>query len=137
MSGELVAAAEVAAGAVSVLSPYLTEAGKEAAKAAGKELAGQGFKLLGWLRGKLTGPAADALTALEEKPERESRQGVLKLQLGEFLEDNPALLDELRAMLKEQTPQGQSLVLKVDGDYNDAVQLGNGSNNNTVTITRR
>lgn len=118
MSVELTSAVQVAAAAVSALSPYLTEGGKEAAKVAGKELAGQGGKLLGWLRGKLTGLGAGALTALEEKPESESRQGVLKLQLGELLEDNPALLDELRALLKEETPQGQSLIQTVNGDNN-------------------
>jgi hypothetical protein len=41
---------EVAATAVALLGPYLTEAGKEAAKAVGKETASAGLKLLGWPR---------------------------------------------------------------------------------------
>ncbi|AWB07515.1 hypothetical protein A6A40_21060 (plasmid) [Azospirillum humicireducens] len=133
MSSALVTAAEVAAATVTVLSPYLSEAGKEAAKSVGKEVAGQGFKLLGWLRDKLTGRGAEALTALEEKPERETRKEALTIQLREVLEDNPALLDELRALLTEETPQGHSLIQTVNGDNNKVAQVSGSGNSVSIS----
>ncbi|MGF7178291.1 hypothetical protein [Azospirillum doebereinerae] len=134
MSTALVTAAEVAAATVSVLSPYLTEAGKEVAKAAGKEAASQGFKVLGWLRDKLTGTATGTLAALEEKPENQNRQGAFKFQLADFLEENPALLDELRKLLAEAAPGIHGVSQTVKGDNNNVGQVvGSGS---TITITR-
>ena len=59
---------EVAATVVTLLGPYLTEAGKEAAKAVGKETASAGLKLLGWMRQKLTGRAKEALVDFEQNP---------------------------------------------------------------------
>lgn len=130
---ELTAATQVAAAAVNALSPYLTEAGKEAAKAAGKELAGQGFKLLGWLRDKLTGRGAEALADLEQAPADADNQGDVRKQLTKLLTDNPALLDELRALLTEETPQGQSLIQTVTGDNNKVAQVS--GTGNSVSIS--
>lgn len=97
---------ELAAAAVGLLAPYLTEAGKEAAKTVGKETAGAGLKLLGWMREKLTGRAKEALSELEERPEAQLNQDDLRTQLAKLLERQPDLIPELRALLSEAPSQG-------------------------------
>lgn len=133
MSVDLTTTAQVAAAAVGALSPYLTEAGKEAAKTVGKEVAGQGIKLLGWLRGKLTGRGAEALAELEQAPTDADNQGDVRKQLTKLLTEKPALLEELRALLLEKTPQGQSLIQTVNGDNNKLAQVA--GNGNSVSIS--
>jgi hypothetical protein len=96
---------ELAAAAVSVLAPYLTEAAKEAAKTVGKETAGTGLKLLGWMREKLSGRAKEALADLEEKPDSQLNQDDLRTQVAKLLEKEPDLVPQLRALLSK-APQG-------------------------------
>src|SRR4051794_13002493 len=83
---------ELAAAAVAFIAPFLTEAGKEAAKTAGKETAGAGLRLLGWMRDKLTGRAKEALAELEEKPDSQLNQDDLRTQLAKSLEKQPELV---------------------------------------------
>jgi hypothetical protein len=96
---------ELAAAAVSVLAPYLTEAAKEAAKTVGKETAGTGLKLLGWMREKLSGRAKEALADLEEKPDSQLNQDDLRTQVAKLLEKEPDLVPQLQALLSK-APQG-------------------------------
>jgi hypothetical protein len=98
---------ELAATAVSVLAPYLTEAAKEAAKTVGKETAGGGLKLLGWMREKLTGRAKEALTELEDKPASQPNQDDLRAQLTKFLEKQPDLVPQLQELLPDTQPLGK------------------------------
>lgn len=133
MSTELVTAAEIAATAVTVLSPYLTEAGKEAAKTAGKEAVLHGGKLLGWLRGTMTGRGAEALAELEQAPTDPDNQGDVRKQLTKLLTETPALADELRALLAETAPAGDALTQTVTGNSNKVVAIGSG-HGNTITI---
>jgi phage shock protein A len=100
---------ELAAMAVGVLAPYLTEAGKEAAKTIGKETAEGGLKLFGWMREKLTGRAKEALTELEEKPDSQLNQDDLRTQLAKLLEKQPDLVPQLQELLAEAKPQGDIL----------------------------
>jgi hypothetical protein len=132
MSTELVAAAEVAAAAVTVLTPYLNEAGKEAAKAVGKEAASQGGKLLGWLRDRLTGRGAEALAELERAPTDADNQADLRKQLKALLTDDPALLDALRDLLAESAPGGDALSQTVTGDNNKVAQVAGSGNSVSV-----
>ena len=104
---------ELAAAAVTLLSPYLMEAGKEAAKTLGKETAGASVKLLGWMREKLTGRAKEALTELEEKPDSQLNQGDLRTQLAKLLEKQPDLLPQLQELLSEAQTQGDVMTQNV------------------------
>ena len=96
---------ELAAAAVGLLSPYLADAGAEAAKTVGKEAAGAGIKLLGWLREKLTGRGKEALAELEEKPGSQLNQDDLRTQLAKLLEKEPDLVPQLQALLSEVRAQ--------------------------------
>jgi len=104
---------ELAAAAVTLLSPYLMEAGKEAAKTLGKETAGASVKLLGWMREKLTGRAKEALTELEEKPDSQLNQDDLRTQLAKLLEKQPDLLPQLQELLSEAQTQGDVMTQNV------------------------
>jgi hypothetical protein len=100
---------ELAAAAVGFLAPYLTEAGKEAAKTVGKETAETGLKLVGWMREKLTGRAKEALTELEEKPDSQLNQDDLRTQLAKLLEKQPELVPQLQRLLSDAKPLGDMM----------------------------
>jgi hypothetical protein len=123
---------ELAAMAVGVLAPYLTEAGKEAAKTIGKETAEGGLKLFGWMREKLTGRAKEALTELEEKPDSQLNQDDLRTQLAKLLEKQPDLVPQLQALLSEAKPLGDVLTQTV-GEGAKASQIK--GDQNTVSIS--
>jgi vacuolar-type H+-ATPase subunit I/STV1 len=123
---------ELAAAAVGFLAPYLTEAGKEAAKSVGKETAEAGLKLLGWMREKLSGRAKDALTKLEEKPDSQLNQDDLRTQLAKLLEKEPDLIPQLQELLSESKPLGDVLSQTV-GEGGKASQIK--GNQNTVSIS--
>jgi hypothetical protein len=97
---------ELAGAAVGLLAPYLTEAGKEAAKTVGKETAGAGFKLLGWMRDKFSGGAKTALADLEAKPDSQLNQDDLRTQLAKLLERQPELVPQLRELLADAPKRG-------------------------------
>jgi hypothetical protein len=101
------------AAAVGLLAPSLTEAGKEAAKAIGKEIAEGGFKLLGWMRDKLTGRGKEALQELEEKPDSQLNQDDLRTQLARLLEKQPELVPQLRALVEEGRTPGEATTQNV------------------------
>ena len=100
---------ELAAAAVGLLSPYLADAGAEAAKTVGKEAAEAGIKLLGWLREKLTGRGKEALAELEEKPGSQLNQDDLRTQLAKLLEKEPDLVPQLQALLCEARAEAPSM----------------------------
>jgi len=113
---------ELATTLVAVLAPYLTEAGKEAAKTVGKETAGAGLKLLGWMREKLTGRGKEALAELEEKPESQLNQDDLRTQLAKLLEKQPDLVPQLEKLLSEAKPLGDVMSQTV-GEGGKASQI--------------
>jgi len=123
---------ELAAAAVSVLAPYLTEAGKEAAKTVGKETTEGGIKLLGWMRDKLSGGAKQALSDLEEKPESQLNQDDLRTQLAKLLEKEPDLVPQLQELLSGAKSQGDVMSQTV-GEGGKASQIK--GNHNTVLIS--
>jgi hypothetical protein len=124
---------ELAAAAVGMLAPYLTEAGKEAAKTVGKETAGAGLKLFGWMRERLSGPAKDALAELEDKPGSQLNQDDLRTQLAKLLEKEPDLVPQLRELLSQEQTQG-NVISQTVGAGGKASQITKG-NQNTVSIT--
>ena len=89
----------LATAAVTVLGPYLVEGGKEAAKTAANDL-------YAWLKGKLTGRAAEALDDLEQDPSSELNRADLGKQLARALAADPALLADLRRLLPEGAVAG-------------------------------
>mgnify|MGYP001462612441 CR=1 FL=1 len=89
----------LATAAVAFLTPYLVEGGKEAAKTAAKDV-------YGWLKGRLTGRAAEALGDLEQAPASEDNRADLRKQLAKALEADPALAAELQAMLPAEALRG-------------------------------
>jgi hypothetical protein len=123
---------ELATTAVAVLAPYLTEAGKEAAKTVGKETAGAGLMLLGWMREKLTGRATEALADLEEKPDSQLNQDDLRTQLAKLLEKEPDLVPQLRELLSEAQTQDDVMSQTV-GAGGKASQIK--GDRNTVSIS--
>jgi tetratricopeptide (TPR) repeat protein len=106
MIAELALAAEAA---VALISPFLAKVGEGAAKKVGEESAGSAFKVLGWMRDKLTGRAQEALNDLERNPESTDNQADLRKQLTKLLEAEPGLLDELRTLLPKEAPSGYSM----------------------------
>jgi hypothetical protein len=123
---------ELAAAAVGVLAPYLTEATKEAAKTVGKETAEAGLKVLGWMREKLTGRAKEALTELEEKPDSQLNQDDLRTQLAKLLEKQPDLVPQLQVLLSEAQTQGDVMSQTVGAGAKASQIKGD---RNTVSIT--
>ena len=122
---------ELAAAAVGLLSPYLADAGAEAAKTVGKEAAGAGIKLLGWLREKLTGRGKEALAELEEKPGSQLNQDDLRTQLAKLLEKEPDLVPQLQALLSEARVQEASMRQTI-GAGGQGIQIH--GNQNTASI---
>jgi hypothetical protein len=122
---------ELAAAAVAVLAPYLTEAGKEAAKTVGKETAEGGFKLLGWMREKLTGRGKEALQELEEKPDSQLNQDDLRTQLAKLLEKQPELVPQLRALVEGARAPGEAMSQNV-GAGGKAIQTKGNQNTSFI-----
>jgi hypothetical protein len=125
---------ELAAATVAFIAPYLTEAGKEAAKTMGKETAEAGLKLLGWMREKLSGRAKEALTELEEKPDSQLNQDDLRTQLAKLLEKQPQLIPELQTLLSAAQTQTPSLTQNV-GAHGQGIQIA--GNQNRASISGR
>lgn len=81
------------------------------AKKTGEDAASAGFKLLGWMRGKLTGRAKEALDDVEKNPESEDKRADLRKQLTKLLETEPQLLEGLKSLVpaEEQVTAQQSM----------------------------
>ncbi len=121
----------MAAAAVGLLAPYLTEVTKEAAKTIGKETAEAEFKLLGWMREKLTGRAKEALQELEEKPNSQLNQDDLHTQLAKLLEKQPELASQLRALMEEARTPGEAMNQNV-GAGGKAIQTKGNQNTSSI-----
>jgi hypothetical protein len=129
MITEVAMAAETA---VTLILPFLTEAGKSAAKKIGEESASAGLGVLGWMREKLAGRAKEALADLETKPESTDNQADLRKQLTSLLEREPALLAELRALLPAAATNSESLSQNVGSGGKGALNKGD---NNIIIIS--
>ena len=91
------------------------------------------MKLLGWLKGKLTGDAAKAVTQLEAKPTDEDSARMFRIQLKKALETDAALTAELSTLL-DKTPKpiaqiAQTLIQKGRGQKTAQVA---GDQNTTI-----
>ncbi|MBW4093535.1 MAG: hypothetical protein HIU82_20910 [Proteobacteria bacterium] len=122
----MIDALATAASTVAAISPWLTEIARGAADRIGEAATNS---LLAWLRTKTTGRARDALAGLERQPDSADNQADLRKQLAHLLEQDPALLAELRALL---SAGGDRMEQHVTGANAKGVQIKGGGN--TVTL---
>jgi hypothetical protein len=122
---------ELATAAITLLAPYLKDAGTEAAKKLGKESAGAAIDLLGWLREKLTGHARQTLAELEEKPDSQLNQQAMSIELAKLLEREPNLVVDLQKFLSS-APGSEGHMIQTVGAGAAAAQAK--GNQNTITI---
>ncbi len=125
----MIDALAAASSAVAAITPALVEMGKGLAEGVGEGGAG---KLLGWLRAKLSGRGQEALAELASDPDSADNQADLRKQLKKLLEQEPALLDELRALLPAPGTGGDTMTQSV-GAGGQGVLINKGSGN-TVTF---
>ena len=90
----------LAAAAVTVLSHYFPEAAKGAAGKVGEDAYAGGKKLVSWLREKLFPEDTKALDRVAADPSNADKQAALRVSLSETLAANPALQNELAALLQ-------------------------------------
>jgi phage shock protein A len=119
--------AELATAAVALLTPYLAESGKEAAKTLGKESAGAAIKALAWIREKLTERGQEALAELEANPEEPMNQDDLRTQLAKALAKHPELATELQELLAE-TRSPSNALLQTVGNGGRGIQFKGSGN---------
>ncbi len=88
---------------IAVLAPFLTKAGEELAKQAGKAETDKISALYQSLKARLKNhpTTAEALTDLGAAPDDEDAHAVLRLQLKKQLTTDPGFADRLRQMLGE------------------------------------
>jgi hypothetical protein len=126
---------EIATAAVIYLTPYLAEAGKEAAKKDGGTAADRVVKLYDALKAKLTHPfAQQALADLEKTPEDADTQATFRSQLKKALAEDPQLLAELGSLMTEieRETGGVRQNIAITGDENVGVQIA--GSRNTVEL---
>jgi hypothetical protein len=126
-------AVEIALGALAIAAvkcvvPYLEEIGKGAAKKTGEETANVGFKLLGWMREKLTGRAKEALEDLEKEPLSGDNQADLRKSIAKQLEAQPQLLEELESLVPAEAKAAAHQEMNQSGNDNRGVQVSGSGN---------
>lgn len=126
---EAVQAAAIAGG-----TKVLAEAAAQTTKDTVKSTLGAGKKVLGWLKGKLTGYHAQGLEHACEKPEQASRWETFGSQLRGLIEEDPAFAKEFAAFLKDVMPEAvgdvtvqTANVSNVEGKVNIAQIKGSGN----------
>lgn len=130
--------ASLAASTVTILAPYLAEAGHEFAKEGGKAVAVKIEALYQMLkkRFKKKSSAKEALADLEADPKSQDAQASLRLQIAKQLKDDPAFADSLRDMLKEidEDQSSRSFITQVYGG--EVGEIVNAGNIGTLTINK-
>ncbi|HEU0097289.1 MAG TPA: hypothetical protein VFQ67_00810 [Allosphingosinicella sp.] len=118
--------------AVALVAPYLAKAGESAAEKVGEASAEGAGKVLGWMRAKLTGRAKEALDDLEKAPGSEDNQADLRKQLARAIEADPALAEELRALIPAEAMEEGAMVQNVSGAGAKAAQVRGSGNRTTI-----
>ena len=114
----------------------------EAAVAAVKELAVSGVKgglavggrLWAWIKGRAPEAENATLEAVETNPQKPSAEDKVRAVLKDLLHDDPALQEELTAIVKEAGDAGTTQTTTAVGDNN--IQTPIAGNENTVNIRR-
>jgi hypothetical protein len=121
----------LAAAAVSFITPYLLDLGKEAAKSAAGE---SGKSVWDWIKGKLTSPAgAEAVGDVERDPKEPTNAQALQLALTKALKADPDAAKGLEDLLKKS---GASLSSQTSTQIGDNNTVGQASGGSSVNITR-
>ncbi len=97
---EALQAAVIAAG-----TKELAGAAADTAKGASKSTVAAGGKVLGWLRGKLTGFHGQGLDHACEKPEEPARWTAFEAQLRSLMAEDEAFAQEFAALVKDAMPE--------------------------------
>ena len=113
---------QLATAAVAALSPYFVEAAKKAAGKVGEETYEGGKKVVSWLREKLSSDDTKALDRVAADPTNTDKQAALRVSLSETLAANPALQNELAALLQSMPKFAASQNMNQVGDGNVGAQ---------------
>ncbi len=120
----------LAAAAVSFVTPYLIDFGKDAAKEAA---GGAGKSVWGWIKGKLSSPAgAEAVADVENGPEKPENAQALQAALTKALTKDPDAAAALADLLKSH---GVSLLTQTTNVIGDGNKVGQASGGSSVTIS--
>jgi hypothetical protein len=98
------------------------------AKKTGEETASAAFKVLGWMRDKLTGRAKEALEDVEKNPESEDNRADFLKQLTKLLETKPQLLEELKALVPAHEQVVAQQTMNQMGSNNKGAQVAGQQN---------
>lgn len=121
--------AQLAAAAVTALSPYLTEAAKAGAKKVGEAAVGGVGKLYGMLKKRLSPEESQDLEDLAAEPEDAANRGALEKTLRKRLAADPELRAELAELLQELQASGAvSQTARIVGDGNVSTQIAGNQN---------
>lgn len=127
----------LAAAAISILTPYLSEAGKSFAQKFGETLAEKAGKLYQAIKSKFTGDtyAEQTLGRVEEKPDSEGRNSTLEQVLIEKLQEDSDFAQLLQRLVEEAKAADTKNVFAI-GDRSVAVG-GNLQNSTVITGDRK
>jgi hypothetical protein len=118
----------LAAAAVSFVTPYLLDLGKEAAKSAAGE---SGKSVWAWIKGKLVSPAgAEAVGDAERDPKDPTNAQALQVALTKALKADAGAAKALEDLLKTSGASLSSQTANVLGDNNKVGQASGGSSVN-------
>lgn len=115
--------------AITIALPYVTKGGEELAKGVGKDL----WELL---KKPFTKEKDKALIhTLEQNPLDVKTQNIVEYKLKEFLEENPALANELEELCKRTPASTQQKINRqiIEGISNIGIQ---DTTNSTITINK-
>ena len=119
----------LSAAAVSLVTPYLIQFGKEAAKGTAGEA---GKSVWAWIKGKLISPAgAEVVADVELDPKDPANAQALQAALTKALKADPEAAKALEDMLKRAGASMSSQTMTFIGDGNIG---GQGDNQSAVTI---
>ncbi|MDY6874948.1 MAG: hypothetical protein SWK90_01910 [Chloroflexota bacterium] len=115
--------ATLAATAVTLLSPYLAEAGKTAAKKIGESVGDAVPKLYQAIKSRFAQQpaAAEALADLEKTPTDKDTQAAARVQLKKILTEDASFAEQLGQLLEAAQSAGDSTVVTVTGSGAAAV----------------
>ncbi|MCK4314651.1 MAG: hypothetical protein KAX24_02660 [Anaerolineae bacterium] len=113
----------LAATVVTLLSPYLAEAGKTAAKKIGESVGDAVPKLYQAIKSRFAQKpaAAEALADLEKTPTDEDLQAAARVQLKKILAEDSSFAEQLGQLLEAAQSAGGSTVVTVTGSGAAAV----------------
>ena len=94
---------------------------------------GRRGKLLGWLRAKLGARGQEALDDLAARPDSEDNQADLRKQIQKALEADPALAQQLEALVRTGGVTADSMVQDVSGAGAKAAQVNGPGNTTTIS----